>query len=232
MELQSVQDFLSAAPTFIPQTFQDQIQFVFDGSNYYLYLYFNNQWNAFPIASGGVVTSIAAGVGISVSASTGAIIITNVGVTSLTPGAGISISGGSTGALTISASGSGSGAKTNGAGQYIARTTTSPIIIPHGLGSTPSKVRLTIDGAFGGPTIFHMYGVYDASGQNCQGWEFTVGNSPSILVGGWIGVIFDLSSNEYRFTCTVDATNITLTVAAAGPSTPTGTYHYLWEAEA
>jgi hypothetical protein len=42
--LQSTQQYLSAAPTFIPQTFQDQIQFVFDGTNSYLYLYINNTW--------------------------------------------------------------------------------------------------------------------------------------------------------------------------------------------
>jgi hypothetical protein len=41
---QSLQTFLAAAPTFIPQTFQDQIQFVFDGTLYWLYLYINNAW--------------------------------------------------------------------------------------------------------------------------------------------------------------------------------------------
>jgi hypothetical protein len=44
--IQSTQKFLSAAPTFIPQTFQDQIQFVFDGTNYYIYVYFNNLWKS------------------------------------------------------------------------------------------------------------------------------------------------------------------------------------------
>ena len=43
--LQSTQRYLTEAPTFIPQTFQDQIQFVFDGANYAVYFYFNNQWN-------------------------------------------------------------------------------------------------------------------------------------------------------------------------------------------
>jgi hypothetical protein len=56
MQLQSTQRCLTAAPTFIPQTFQDQIQFVFDGVMYSLYLYFSNQWNQFSI--GGGATSI------------------------------------------------------------------------------------------------------------------------------------------------------------------------------
>lgn len=49
----------------------------------------------------GGVTSIAAGTGISVSASTGAVTVTNTGVTSITAGTGISVSA-STGGVTIS----------------------------------------------------------------------------------------------------------------------------------
>jgi hypothetical protein len=49
--LQSTQKYLSAAPTFVPQTFQDQIQFVFDGKTYWLYFYANNQWNAIEYGS-------------------------------------------------------------------------------------------------------------------------------------------------------------------------------------
>lgn len=48
---QSTQSFLAAPPTFVPQTFQDQIQFVFDGTSYFVYFYFNNQWNKFTSAS-------------------------------------------------------------------------------------------------------------------------------------------------------------------------------------
>ena len=43
IQLQSVQQFVSTPPTNIPQTFQDQFQFVYDGANYFLYLYFNNK---------------------------------------------------------------------------------------------------------------------------------------------------------------------------------------------
>ena len=51
VQLQSVQQYVATAPTYIPQTFQDQFQFVFDGTNYLLYLYFNNQWNSIKLGS-------------------------------------------------------------------------------------------------------------------------------------------------------------------------------------
>jgi microcystin-dependent protein len=47
--LRTVQQPLSAAPTSAPQTFQDQIQFVFDGSACYLYLWISNAWQQVPI---------------------------------------------------------------------------------------------------------------------------------------------------------------------------------------
>jgi hypothetical protein len=53
VSLQSTQKYLSAAPTFVPQTFQDQIQFVFDGTTYWLYFYANNKWNALEVSTPG-----------------------------------------------------------------------------------------------------------------------------------------------------------------------------------
>lgn len=44
MALQYGQKYLTAAPTFVPQTFQDQIQFVYTGGSYYLYVWINNGW--------------------------------------------------------------------------------------------------------------------------------------------------------------------------------------------
>ena len=58
--------------------------------------------------SAGGVTSVSAGTGISVSGSTGAVSIGNTGVTSISAGSGITVSG-STGSITISASGSSGG---------------------------------------------------------------------------------------------------------------------------
>jgi hypothetical protein len=92
MQLQSVQQCVATAPTNIPQTFQDQIQFVFDGTNYYLYLYFNNQWNVFAVSGGGGsgVDSILAGTGITISPSggTGNVTINASGIETITAGTG------------------------------------------------------------------------------------------------------------------------------------------------
>jgi hypothetical protein len=45
LALQSTQNVLTAAPTFVPRTFQDQIQFVTTGGSSYLYLYFGGAWH-------------------------------------------------------------------------------------------------------------------------------------------------------------------------------------------
>jgi hypothetical protein len=45
LALQSSQNVLTAAPTFVPRTFQDQIQFVTTGGSSYLYLYFGGAWH-------------------------------------------------------------------------------------------------------------------------------------------------------------------------------------------
>lgn len=82
LQLQSVQQCVATAPTYIPQTFQDQIQFVFDGTKYWLYLYFNNQWNSIQLG-GSVVSQIIAGSGITISpgGGTGTVTITNANPT-------------------------------------------------------------------------------------------------------------------------------------------------------
>ena len=60
---------------------------------------------------GGAVNQVTGGTGISVSPTTGNVVVTNTGVTSLIPGPGVTLSG-STGAITVSAAG-GSGTVTN-----------------------------------------------------------------------------------------------------------------------
>ena len=45
LALQSTQNVLTAAPTFVPRTFQDQIQFVNTGGSNYLYIYFGGAWH-------------------------------------------------------------------------------------------------------------------------------------------------------------------------------------------
>ena len=53
VQLQSIQAWLPSAPTVAPQTFEDQIQFVYDGTNYYLYFWANNQWNKLQAGNSG-----------------------------------------------------------------------------------------------------------------------------------------------------------------------------------
>jgi len=55
LQLQSTQSYLTAAPTYVPQTFQEQIQFVYTGGKYYLYLYINNQWNSIALSAPSMV---------------------------------------------------------------------------------------------------------------------------------------------------------------------------------
>ncbi len=59
----------------MPQSFEEQIQFVFDGSDYYLYFYANNQWNQ--IASTG---GAGGGPVISVNTQTGIVVLTTANI--------------------------------------------------------------------------------------------------------------------------------------------------------
>jgi len=154
-QLQSVQLCVNAAPTYIPQTFQEQIQFVFDGSNYFLYLYFNNQWNQFPIISGGGgagVTSVLAGTGISLSGSTGTVTITNTGITSVAAGSGVSVST-TSGAATVTNSGvtsivAGTGVTVSGATGAVTVTATQS-----GVTSLTAGLGISLSGSTGAITI-------------------------------------------------------------------------------
>jgi hypothetical protein len=68
--LQSTQQYLTAAPTNIPQSFQDQIQFVYTGGVYYLYLYINNQWVSQKIGNTGKFGGTGADGALSISSGT------------------------------------------------------------------------------------------------------------------------------------------------------------------
>jgi hypothetical protein len=59
VDLSNVRRYLSSAPTMAPQSFQDQIQFVYDGTSYFLYFWANNQWNGIPVptSSGAFISS-------------------------------------------------------------------------------------------------------------------------------------------------------------------------------
>ena len=79
-----------------------------------------------PAASG--VSSLSAGTGISVSGSTGAVTVTNVGVTSLSAGTGISLSG-STGNVQITASSAGVSSFSAGTTGFTPSTSTTGAIV-------------------------------------------------------------------------------------------------------
>jgi hypothetical protein len=59
--LQSVQKPLSAHPTFVPQSFQEQIQFVFDGLNHWIDIYENGDWRKTMLDGAGFPVSPARG---------------------------------------------------------------------------------------------------------------------------------------------------------------------------
>jgi hypothetical protein len=251
--LQSVQQWLSAAPTFVPQTFQEQIQFVYDGSTYSIYFYANNQWNqvANSGGGGGAVTSVNAGVGISVSSTTGAVTvsvnltagagigisgatITNNGVTSLIAGTGITLSG-PTGAVTVSASGAGGGGSyASGVFQRALNAASGSQTIPHGLGTAPANVRLswtlgTGNNFWGGVGTYNVNAsisayVASVSGSGANNAFASYTSSPF-----YICEIVDSAGAGLTATITVDATNIYLTWSLDGGGTA-GTLNFLWEA--
>lgn len=249
-QLQSTQRCLTAAPTNIPQTFQDQIQFVFDGTHYFLYLYFNNQWNSFPVIGGGGsgVTQILASSGISISPGGGTGIVTisctiddatlpmsdittnNASITQhgFVPKLPNDASKFLNGVGGFSApSGGGGGTRTAGLDTHTLGGSSSTQVIPHGLGTTPSFVRCS--------TIFPAGGIcssiFDGTNQNCAWvWIGSAGNG-----GGTDPVAFirmsDAGNDGQLCTITVDATNITLTWSVLGTG-GSGTLGLIWEAEA
>ncbi|HKF48322.1 MAG TPA: hypothetical protein VKB38_13250 [Terracidiphilus sp.] len=228
-QLQSTQQCLTAAPTFIPQTFQEQLQFVYTGGNYYLYLYFKDQWNQFSITGGSGVTQLLAGTGISISpgGGTGTVTINNTGVLSLTAGTGIGISG-STGNITISATSSSSFAVSSGTIPDISigsiNMTTTPqnndTVVTHGLGTTPKLITITINnfqvpGNSGGSQVYDfvfMYITFDGSGNAVSGLtNYTVTGS-SIPANGGL-------TTAWTKTASTSSGTMNLSLQSIGPTT-------------
>jgi hypothetical protein len=241
--LQSTQRCLSAAPTFIPQTFQDQIQFVFDGTNYSVYFYFNNHWTQVSGVTG--VNQILAGSGISISpvGGTGTVTITNTITDATLPTSDITTNNVSTtkhgfapklpndatkyldgtGAYSVPAGGGGGGSnpKTGFATRGLANASSTQTI-PHGLGSTPSYVRFMGSANFGS-----AFGTFD--GTNMNG-VYGFSGTPNSAAGTNVYVLWFVDgTNGQEATITVDATNIYLAWTKAGTGL-TGVLSFIWEA--
>lgn len=45
-DLIKLKSFITVAPTFIPKKFIEQIQFFYDGTDYKVYFYINNNWKS------------------------------------------------------------------------------------------------------------------------------------------------------------------------------------------
>jgi hypothetical protein len=99
-----------------------------------------------PVNTNANVNSVAAGTGISVSATTGALTVTNSGVTSIVAGTGISISG-ATGAVTVTNSSPGAVTSVNGLTGAVVDTTLDSI------GSVIWAANITTSSVAGGSTI-------------------------------------------------------------------------------
>jgi hypothetical protein len=206
MALQSTQRCLTAAPTNIPQTFQDQIQFVFAGSTYYLYLYFNNQWNSFAATGGGGsgVIQLLAGFGIALSpgGGTGTVTISCTIDDATLPMSDITTNNVSTsqhgfvpklpndatkflngqGAFTVPTFGGGSAIATlSGTDSYSGTTPfTVTHTITHAFGKRPTMITISI------PTLVSPAPPGSGhTGQEAQGW-FTLDTNGNPIAGMYV----------------------------------------------
>jgi hypothetical protein len=201
IQLQSTQAVLTAPPTYIPRTFQEQIQFVFTGGVYYLYLYFNNQWNKVTLGATGV-TQILAGSGISVSpvGGTGAVTVTNA--IAFKTGSSTRIMNASSGTQTIA----------------------------HGLGKVPSIVRISGAWGGGSAVLAWSSGNYNGTTMNVASISYYAGASASNNGGTFDVVYLNSNGAGQAATITMDATNIYLAWSVLGGG-GSGTANLIWEVE-
>lgn len=181
------------------------------------------------------VTSLSAGTGIGVSGSTGAVTVSNTGVTSLIAGTNISLSG-STGAVTVNATGGGGfTAITTGQAAKTLSDATVTQTIAHGLGKTPTFVRMDGSGAGSSADIFLCNSTFDGTISNYVA-SFTVPGGGSIVrtgsgAGGNFLVALDNngSANGQIATITVDSTNLYLAWVKNGSGLAQG-FGFVWVA--
>ena len=110
-------------------------------------------------------------------------------------------------------------------------STTTTNTIAHGLGRTPSLLRVTMfAGPANGAFYYDSVGSYDGSTQNCV-YVGDSNGSGSITRGTIANIVYyvfnGVGSNDNKGTSSLDATNITITWSKTG--TPTGTAYFIWE---
>ncbi len=179
-------------------------------------------------SAGGVSSVTGSGSGISVSPTTGAVVVQNTGVTSLTAGTNITLSA-TVGGITISAA-SGSPTRTIGWNSWAMNSSSGTQTIAHGLGSTPAIVRInTVFGASQAEAA-SSFGLYDGTHTQCVYWGYYAG-SASASGGTSIDMIYILTSGSGQTaTIGIDSTNITLSwIQVSGGAT--GTCYFTWECE-
>jgi fibronectin-binding autotransporter adhesin len=162
-----------------------------------------NICNLLPGTGGGGVSSLTAGLGIGLSGSTGAVTVSNLGVTSIVAGTNITISG-ATGAVTINASGGGGGGTSN-----------------------VLAVTQTANGFTLGQCVFNLNGVWTLSDNtslstaHVDGVVTTTGtNTFSATLGGYQNTITGLAANTQYYLGTSGA----LTSTAPSSATAFVTY--------
>lgn len=147
--------------------------------------------------SSAVSSVTGSGSGILVTPTTGAVVVSNTGVTSLTAGSNIALSS-STGAITISSSGNSFATSTGTIPDVtsIAFTTSlqnNDSVITHGLGTTPKLITVSINQMIvpssNGVTNFFrtvvLYITFDASGVNASGFtNFSDSSGGGLQAGG------------------------------------------------
>lgn len=129
--------------------------------------------------SSAVSSVTGSGSGINVSPTTGAVVVSNTGVTSLVAGTNITLSG-STGAVTITATGGGTGSISTVSGTDSTSGTTPATTthtITHGLGKRPTTITLSVP-----PVVASAPSGSGVNGQEAQGW-FTVDTNGNGIAG-------------------------------------------------
>lgn len=166
---------------------------------------------------GGDVTSVSAGTGISVSPSTGAVVVTNTGVLAVAAGTGISVSE-SAGTVTVTNTGTSSSGFTSA--QVAAPGANTNTVFAHGLGRVPKNfdaflVCETAENGFAAGDIVKVTSAYSYLGSgaawlgcaaraNSVDVIFTVGNEGIVVLSptGFDGAYITLANWKLFVTAT------------------------------